>query len=169
MKHNKFSPWCRRLNAGSLKAAPWGTFLEDPLYNSKKCKFINWNSAHSRHPILHSPFFPSSIVYFRLGIVISALEIVERGFSIVYIAAIAQRVPFGQQCGGAGSARCGQDIAPGIVDIADNLVARLIQDPKYNDNWDDMARSEPWFPKTSTYQASGTPGNSLAPENGGPI
>ena len=65
----------------------------------------------------------------QLGIVITGLEVVERGLSVVYVAAVAQRVMCTEGgCHGTGG---GNNLAPSVVDILNDGVAGSVQN-RYN-------------------------------------
>ena len=59
-------------------------------------------------------------------VVISALEVIQPGLSVVYIAAVAQRIVCAQSgCHGTGGR---QDLAPCVIGILDNRSAAGVQD-----------------------------------------
>ena len=60
------------------------------------------------------------------GVIVAGLEVIEPGLSVVYIATIPQRVIFADGIGAASGG--GENVAPGIVSITDNLVAGLVDD-----------------------------------------
>ena len=63
------------------------------------------------------------------GVIVAGLEVVQQGFAIIDISAVAQRV-IGAQCRGQ-AAGGRQQFAPGIIAVPDNLCATAIQDCNY--------------------------------------